>query len=323
MPFRIAAHPLPGLGDLVAEQLDALAANRASQTNIRLAELTSLDASRRDAARYQDAMNRLQQQRLDMDQRRLGQPDWQLFSQDGGIFAVDRQSPQSYRTVRAPDARAGGRNWQKLGVDSRGQTVMFDPATQEMQTMVGVFAQQPPNADPLATAVAEFELDAKLADQLAQQAPVDPMTGKRQQTPELMDAQQRVLGSRQRIEQLRAQSAARPYAPLGTRLDAAGARPQPMPTLQGAPRAATDALALGQIAANPYAALGALSDNSPRIWTGGVNNNGALNQPVASAPSVALTSATADSPALTELKAAARAGNLKAQTYLRGKQLSW
>jgi hypothetical protein len=26
MPFRIAAHPLPGLGDLVAEQLDALAA---------------------------------------------------------------------------------------------------------------------------------------------------------------------------------------------------------------------------------------------------------------------------------------------------------
>jgi hypothetical protein len=249
-----------------------------------------------------------------MEQRRLGQPDWQLFSQDGGIFAVDRQAPQSYRTVRAPDTAAmRQRTVQTVAAGDR--TEVLDPFTGATLRVIPHNAR-PVSDDPLTEAVQDYDLARKHLESIAQITPraIDGIT----MTPQLQEAQARADRALQHIAALRA-------ARGGQALSASGVAPAaPAVSLNGGWRAS--AAPMSSLPSNPYAALGALSDNSPRIWTGGVNNNGALNQPVASAPvAPSPTGAVPQFMDAAAAEAAGRAGQLQPGQIIviNGRRARW
>jgi len=155
MPFRIApANPIP-IGDLVADQLDRLHSDRATRLNLALAQQESLDRSRADTARYQDAMARLQQARLDHDRAQADDSRWSTFSvEDGGIVAVDRRNPRGSLTVLRDPAAP------RLQVINTGdRLISIDPRTGQP---VGTY-DIAPKPDPYNRTPDQLAADQELA----------------------------------------------------------------------------------------------------------------------------------------------------------------
>jgi hypothetical protein len=156
MPFRIApANPIP-IGDLVADQLDRLHSDRATRLALALAQQESLDRSRADTARYQDAMTRLQQARLNHDRAQADNARWSTFSvEDGGLVTLDPRDPRgTITTLREPAAP-------RLQVINTGdRLISIDPRTGQP---VGQPYDIAPKPDPYNRTPDQLAADQELA----------------------------------------------------------------------------------------------------------------------------------------------------------------